>query len=141
MLADFAYQEARYTGNLECMRAICFVLRNRVRAGWFDSSWLGAIVSARGQSNAAHSSGRADGFANDRLLQMIIRDVDDIYMAQDRSDDSTRLMLLGDNPPKTAALYYMFVDRPVSSWFAENVVRKPAEHPQTGNIGPLMLFR
>lgn len=131
------------------MRAICFVLRNRVRAGWCDSSWLHVIASTEVEvRKARHDNPTAPPvttalpmIASDRLLQMIIRDVDDIYMGQDRSDDSTRLMVVGDNPPKTSALYYMFVDRPVSAWFAENIVRKPAEHPQTGNIGPLMLFR
>lgn len=125
------------------MRAICFVLRNRARSGWYNSSWLGVIAGARTDDRGPMPipNPLPTVITADRLLQMIIRDVDDIYMGQDRSDDSTRLMVVGDNPPKTSALYYMFVDRPVSAWFAENIVRKPAEHPQTGNIGPLMLFR
>lgn len=145
MVAYFAYHNARHTGNLECMRAICFVLRNRVRAGWCNSSWLGVMQRAKETTgNELWYSTPAEQTlmeGSDRLLQMIIRDVDDIYMQADRTDDSTRRVVLGDNPPKTAALYYMFVGRPVSIWFTENIVRKPLDHPQTGNIGALMLFR
>lgn len=140
LLADFAYQQARYTGNLECMRAICFVLRNRVRSGWNNSSWI-AVIGTAAEAMGDYQSKRILFDTNDRLLQMIIRDVDDIYMGQDRHDDSTRQIAMGDSPTKTAALYFMFVDRPANPVFAEKIVRSPADHPQIGNIGPLMLYR
>lgn len=140
-LVAFAYRLGRHTGNLECMRAICFVLRNRVRAGWSEG-WIQAIERApmyEGNPPGAGFAGAID--PSDRLFQMILRDVDDIYMGQDRSDDSTRLIAIGDNPPKSSALYFMFVGRAVTDWFAEKIVRNPNDHPQIGNIGGMLLFR
>lgn len=142
-LAAFAYQQARHTGNLECLRGVCFVIRNRVKAGWGDG-WL-SVMGSHGAIAGNHSvktePAQEVSLATDRLLQMIVRDVDDIYMGQDRSDDSTRMVALGDAPPKTSALYFMFVDRPITEWFAEKIVRRPVDHPQIGNIGSLMLFK
>jgi hypothetical protein len=151
-VAAFAYREARYTGSLECMKAICFVLRSRVKAGWGDGTWLSVMKSAAevagsnawllnqpGQAAEAYS--KEFMAADDRLLQILIRDIDDIYLGQDRFDDSTRQVCCGDNPPKTSALYYSLVDRPTRDWFVENIVRKPEEHPHIANVGPVMLFR
>jgi hypothetical protein len=44
-VAGFAYREARHTGSMDCMRAVCFVLRNRVKAAWGDGSWLNIIAA------------------------------------------------------------------------------------------------
>ena len=142
-VAAFAYNEARYTGQLECMRAICFVLRNRVKAGWGDGSWLSVLETSWvvAGNEPRPSKPEEPVSSTDRLLQLIVRDVDDIYLGQDRLDDDTRRICLGDNPPKTAALYYAFVDRPIRDWFQVNIIRETGEHPHMGNIGTMMLFR
>lgn len=143
-LAAFAYREARYTGSIDCMKAICYVQRNRRVAGWGDGSWLSVLgMASHAQGNFRTNSEDREPFleASDRLLQLIIRDVDDIYLGQDRMDDATRLVVCGDNPPKTSALYYTFVDQTPRPWFIENIVRQPVEHPRMGNVGPIMLFR
>lgn len=136
-VAAFAYCEARSTGSLECMRAICYVLRNRVKAGWGDGSWL----SVMGSTAVGNLPQDQEVNGSDRLLQMIVRDIDDIYLGQERFDDSTRLVVCGDNPPKTSALYYMFVDRKPQPWFVEHIIQQSQEHAQIGNIGPLMLYK
>lgn len=145
-VAAFAYQQARYTGSLDSMKAVCYILRNRVKAGWGDGSWLSVLNLASGVAGNNPDPERnvgVSGFmgSSDRLLQLIVRDVDDIYLGQDRSDDSTRLVCSGDNPPKTGALYYTFVDRDQSVWFIEHIIRKPEDHPQIGSVGPVMLFK
>lgn len=145
-IASFAYCEARYTGSLDCMKAVCFVLRNRVKAGWGDGSWISVVraaheVSGIGIEFRPPAESQELYASSDRLLQLIVRDIDDIYLGQDRMDDSTRMVVCGDNPPKTAALYYTFVDRPLRPWFADNIIRKPQEHKHIGNVGPMMLFQ
>lgn len=137
-VAAFAYKEAQWTGSLDCMRAICFVLRNRVRAGWGNGTWLSVINAA------SHCAGYVGEMApdgeNDRLLQMIIRDIDDIYLGSDRMDDSVRDIVVTDDRKKPA-LYYSFINHPIRDWFKENIIRNSQEHAHIGNIGPMMLFR
>ena len=129
-VARFAYEEARSTGSLDCMRAICYVLRNRLKNGWGDGTWLWLM------ENHVHVQGNiVDGWASldpqDRLLQLIIRDIDDTYMGQ--SDDDTKIVV-------DDALYWQFIDRPPHPWFIEHIVRDPANHPRVAQVGPIALF-
>jgi len=137
IVAEFAYREARFTGSLDCMRAICYVLRNRVKAGWGDGSWLSIITQ---HPAMAGNDPRAQAMDySDRLLQLIVRDVDDIYLGQDRFDDSVRDIVCTDDRKKPA-LYYCFPDN-LRPWFVENIIRNSQDHAHIGNIGSLMLFR
>src|SRR5208282_1931638 len=158
-LAAFVYDQARHTGSLDCMKAVAYVMRNRVQSGWGDGSWLSVLelaASVAGNEPPESNSGLRDSrlgtlvqpsafSANpsiDRLLQLIVRDIDDIYLDQDHfGDNPTERLVCGDKPPKSGALYYSFVDRDPRTWFIENIVRQPLEHPQTGTLGTLMLFR
>lgn len=182
--AAFAYREGRHTGSLACLRAILFILRNRVRSGWGGvqggAPWL-AVMEAAAEVAAQDSvirigaSASGDEIANsirkglqdavpavpstsdDRLLQMIVRDVDDIYLGQESFDDPVRQVVCGTDQPMAGrtgragsfwanrwnpVLYYSFVDRPLRLWFVENIIRKPVEHPQVGQVGgKMMLYR
>lgn len=139
-VAAFAYREAIHTGSLDAMRAICFVLRNRVRAGWGDGSWL-SVINAHGEVSARTLLVDALHLPpSDRLLQLIVRDVDDIYLGQDRSDDNVRNIVCTEEKNKPV-LYWSFVGQTPGDWFIENIVRKPADHAHVGNIGPLILYR
>ena len=129
-VARFAYEEARSTGSLDCMRAICYVLRNRLKNGWGDGTWLWLM-----ENHVKVQGNIADGWASidpqDRLLQLIIRDIDDIYMGQ--SEDDTKTVVQD-------ALYWQFIDRPAHPWFVEHIVRDPANHPRVAQVGPIALF-
>jgi hypothetical protein len=174
-VAAFAYREARFTGSLDCMRAVCFVLRNRVKSAWGDGTWLtvmemayltaascdagsglmsGAPDTARsgdaGASANSASTGMLSGFrSDDRLLQLIVRDVDDIYLGQESFEDNVA-QVTGARKPMSMngssgerwrpALYYSFVERPVRPWFVVNIIRNGPEHPQMGQIGHMMLY-
>lgn len=160
-VAAFAYREARHTGSLDCMRAVCFILRNRVKSAWGDGSWLSVMEAAQlmsatngSQNDGAATDlagGKAQGIAGDRLLQLIVRDVDDIYLGQDNFDDRVRQVVCGDTRLSTSlsssnkdwkpALYYAFTDRPIRPWFVENIIHRPEEHAQIAVIGSMMLYR
>lgn len=132
-LARFAYLKARHTGSLDCMRAICYVIRNRVKAGWGNGTWLDLIENdwkVEGNKFGAESEVELD--ANDRLLQLLVRDVDDIYMGM--SQDDTRKVV--DN-----ALYFMFIDRPATTWFRDKIVRDSQNHQRIAQVGTIALFR
>ena len=156
-VAAFAYREARRTGNLDCLRAVCFILRNRVKKGWGGGSWLGVIaadhlVNAYAAPDLEVAEGNAT--ATDRLLQLIVRDVDDIYLGQESYDDRVRQVVCSLDASAQAglgmastkkdwkpALYYGFVDRPPRPWFVENIIRRPEEHAQVTTIGTMLLYR
>lgn len=127
------------------MRAVCFVVRNRRMAGWGDGTWLSILESAHhvaAKFNYSIGDQISDGkpaLSQDRLLQLIVRDVDDIYLGQEPFDDRVRQVVCAD--PKKPVLYYSFVNATPRPWFVENIVRQPGDHPQVGNIGPMMLFR
>lgn len=181
-VAAFAYREARRTGSLDCMRAVCFILRNRVKSAWGDGTWLSVIAASHLTAasfdpfvmgeiapNAMPTAQLADtGFANplagkadwdaigravsgfksdDRLLQLMVRDVDDIYLGQDNFDDRVRTTVCGEgrealgNKEWKPVLYYSFVDATPRPWFVANVIRRPQEHPHVGQIGSMMLYR
>jgi hypothetical protein len=140
-VASFAYREGRVTGSVDCIRAICFVLRNRVRSGWGDGSgsWLSILAGAAEVAGSVEPFSEIDN-VNDRILQLIVRDIDDIYLGQDRMEDNIRQIVETDDRRKPV-LYYSFVDRSMRAWFRENIVRNPMEHQHVGNVGPMLLFR
>jgi hypothetical protein len=162
-VAAFAYREARHTGSLDCMRAVIFVLRNRVKSSWADGSWLGVMEMAHLTASRSWSPGAelapsiepGSRVSSDRLLQMIVRDVDDIYLGQESLEDAVRAVVSPESRvPSSAgsqlgtsnsglhgAKYYNFVDQQVRPWFLENIIRNHAEHAQMGQIGTMMLYR
>src|ERR1700679_740104 len=84
MLVRYAVQEAGPRGSLEQMKAICYCLRNRVRAGWGE--WLEVIESAdETRANELGEPMRID--ISSRAYQRLLHEVDDIYFGH-RSDFS-----------------------------------------------------
>lgn len=130
-VAKFAYREARSTGSIHCIKAVCYVLRNRVRAGWGDGTWLHVM-----ENNVKVEGHLLDGWAEldaqDRLLQLIVRDIDDIYQGIASDDTATVVQ---------DALYWHFIDKPVRPWFVQNILRDPQNHPRIGQVGPIALFK
>ena len=160
-LVDFCYTEARHTGSLDCMKAVAYVLRNRLRLGWGDGSWqrlINAAPTTAGNDSRFEGIRSSPGLAisncvgvepdlNDRLLQMLARDIDDIYLGT--SNDDVRRVVEGTvapegtgSPAKPApALYYQFIDLPVRTWFVDTIVRDHENHPRIGQVGMMALFR
>lgn len=113
------------------MKAICYVLRNRLRAGWGDGTWLDLINHAASVSGNVESAGAIVDPA-DRLLQMMVRDIDDIYLGS--SGDDTKSVVQD-------ALYFQFIDKPPLAWFVDSIVKDPERHPRIGQVGPIALFK
>jgi hypothetical protein len=141
-IADAAYCAARHTGSLDCMKAIVYVWRNRLKAGWGDGTWLTIV---RGQKEVAGNEPEdpIEVDLADRLLNMLVRDIDDMYMGV--SYDETRAIVEGTveleaGKKPVPALYYHFIDRPSTPWFTDNIVREYKSHPCIARIGTLALF-
>jgi hypothetical protein len=131
-VAAFAYRIARRSGSIDCIRAVCYVLRNRNRAGWGDGNWLSIMEGHKHVAGNVETEPEIALDPNDRLLQLIVRDVDDIYLGN--SMDDTRGVVQD-------ALYFQFIDLPATEWFVENIVRDPANHARIAQVGPIAFFK
>jgi hypothetical protein len=131
-LAGFAYKAARRTGSLDCMKAICYVLRNRLRAGWGNGTWLSIMDAHPDVEGNSQEWNEVSLDAQDRLLQLLVRDIDDIYMGT--SEDDTKGVVQD-------ALYFQFIDQQPSAWFVEHIVRDAVNHPRIAQVGPLAFFK
>jgi hypothetical protein len=145
MLVRYAVRETGERGSLEQMKAVCYCLRNRVRAGWGD--WIDVIEGA--DEHGAHTpenDGRID--PNNRAYQRLLRDVDDIYFGHrglaksygDTEGGGERDLEDSLTARDHECLYWAFLDRPMRPEFAETIVRAGAEHPNRATMGLMMFY-
>jgi hypothetical protein len=135
-LALYAARKVGPKGSLDQMRAICHIFKNRAQAGWADN-YLQLIEQQREfEGNEPGGEGQLD--LNDRRLQQIAKDVDDIYFGQ--ADDEISRICARQDKTKGPLLYWVFADRPPTRWFQQNIIAKPREHYQRGIIGLMYLY-
>jgi hypothetical protein len=136
MLVRYAVQEVGQRGSLEQMKAVCYCLRNRVRAGWGE--WMDVIETAdEHRANMPPEPMRID--LDSRAYQRLLHDVDDIYFGHSSSD--------GDGPTLEDALcnrerpcfYWYFLNKPMRQWFKDNIATDHENHPSNATM-PLMMF-
>lgn len=126
-LAFFAYSEANHTGQLDSMRAVCFIVRNRVRAGWGGGNWNRVINFA--QRHAAHDTRTEGPSLESDIFRRLLLEIDEIY--QGTSEDGMT----------EGGLYYCDVTgRPIREWFAKNIVQDQGHHPRVAQVGMLYIF-
>lgn len=137
MLVRYAAFEAGPRGSLEQMKAICYCLRNRVRAGWGE--WMDVIETAdEHRANVPNELIRIDH--NSRTYQRLLHDVDDIYFGHNSS--------YGDGPTLEDTLcakerpnfYWLFLDRPMRQWFKDNIAGDKENHPSNATMALMMFF-
>lgn len=128
-LFGFAYQQASHTGSLPAMRAVAYIIRNRVINGWHDGNWLEAIQKHRDASgNEATDPPLFDPYS--QTFQTLLRQIDDIYFGQ--SEETAQAV--------GKALYYQFIDKPLRSWFTDNILHQPSAHRRQAIIGSMYLY-
>lgn len=137
-LVLFAVKEAHHTGSLPTMRAICYVIRNRVKAGWHDGGWLSCIEHAGETAGNLPRTPPALEL-KDKAVQIMCRDVDNIFYGtvSDEIEDAIGNPAVKDSRP---AMYYQFLDRPISPWFEEHIIRDPAHHAIRARQGLTVFF-
>jgi hypothetical protein len=122
------------------MKALAFLVRNRVKAGWMGGDWLAVIAEdpayaahvPNGQyysSMAPHT--RLDSFPDLRndLFQRFLWEVDRVY-------DGTA----GDTMTE-GALWWAELDKIDRPWFLEHIARRPEDHPRVAQVVTLTLWR
>ena len=146
-LVAFAFREAGPNASLEAMLALCYIIRNRVKLQWEDGDWIRVIE--RVHLHAAHeSSPHVELNSESRQFQRLLREVDDIYyggmdghgMTTAAGDEGGISLFETMCQRKHERLYWMHVGRPVRTWFRDNIIRDPQNHPQRGTLGTMMFF-
>lgn len=138
-LVLFAAREAIDTGSLSAMKAVCFIIRNRVKAGWHDGNWLTCIEhAAEVAGNLPPETPRLLNL-NERSLQMLTRDVDGIFHGTAMDELANGF---GDPGMKGSrpALYYQFMNRPASPWFEERIKGDRANHAIRTRLMPMVFY-
>lgn len=143
MLAVFSAREVGPKGSLEEMRAVACCIRERVRGGWHDGSWL--VTMEHADEHAAHPWNMGVKLdPNNRSFQRMLSDVDDIYYGQRRhalegssGDDVESLEAsIAENKLK----YWAWTNRPMTQWFKENIARDQTNHPMRAQMGTMMFY-
>lgn len=136
----FAAREAGPDAGSEAMKLIACVIRNRVKSGWGDGTWLSVVESAAEVS--AHDPLPFHALdLNRRPLQVLARDIDEIFY----SEPVDFAKHPGDVPWDVThaagkALYWLVLNRELRPWFRTNIVQDTKNHPSRTTAGLIMLF-
>lgn len=136
-LVLFAAREVGSDGNLEQMKAVCYGIRNRVRAGWSDSNWL--TVMEEHSSIAGNEPLGERLRIDDRRLQALARDIDSIFYGNE--DDELARMCERQGKDRPPIFYWCFIHRPIRPWFQNTIIADPINHPNRAQISFLMLYQ
>lgn len=138
MLVEFAVREAGPDASLEEMKAICYALRNRVRAGWFGSDYIDCMEAANEAAGNDRIPFRIDHKA--RPVEMLMQVIEDVRYSQSGSTqkgERTDPDAQGDSLEAAVgtSLYWVNIRRPIRPWFVENIIRDHNNHPERTSLG------
>lgn len=128
-LAMVAYQEAGYVGGIHAMKAVAFVIANRVRAGWHSGEWLENIEAVPIYRATIGIRTPDPVPIRDITFRQFLQSIDDIFQGA------------AQDPYTEGALFYAELRFLNSKWFRENVMQDPTHHPRIASVGPLELFK
>jgi len=133
------------------MKAIACCIRNRVRQGWHGGNWLAVMEhAAETAGNLFRPAPALD--AENRSFLRWIREADDVYFgyneAQRESGIRDQLSPAQKIAPQASgledavgkAVYWVFIDEPISAWFKEHVLDKAEEHRNTASLGTMFFY-
>lgn len=129
------------------MRACCFVLRNRQRAGWYGGDWV-QLLSHHNEYAAVNMPPLFDlPDPNQSAFRLLLQTIDGIFSGT-AEDDVTRpnQALMGPlvsfgQPASPVALYYGNLSDPnIREWFLESISRNTDKHQLIASIQPLSFF-
>jgi hypothetical protein len=135
-LVLYAARQVGVDGNLEQMKAVCYILRNRQRAGWGDGNWLTVIEEAPSVAGNDPLDERLR--LEDRRLQNLARDIDMIFYSQE--DDEISRVCARQDKDRPPIFYWCFIHRPIRDWFARTIASDPTNHKMRAQIAFMMLY-
>jgi hypothetical protein len=135
------------------MLGICFVISNRVRAGWESGDWLKVMSKVYTYSASEPSEMMNLEFPDiwEPSWRWLAGKVEDMYdgtlpdtITCTPSLESMAAVVPGceRNPANQSkpSFFYANLNMPIRDWFVNKIIRCPAEHPQTVTIPPLAFY-
>lgn len=151
-LARLAFLDAGHEG-LQAMLAVCFAVRNRVRAGMWNSDWASVL------SHHADYSYTLDPYPNtvpdprNYTFNQLLQQVDQIFdgsledsvtVASDPISNYIRVggARTGDaaiSPSAPVVLYYAKSGAITNPWFEQNICNSP-QHKMIASVGTMFFW-
>lgn len=141
-LALRAWRDGHSEG-LNGMLAVAYCFRNRIRAGWWNSSWLDVLAHHREVSYKTELEDDSMPEAGDYAFHVLfLQQLDGIF---DGSSPDT-ITTSPDLPPPLSpqyvapvSLFYGRLDQITSTKFLLDIARNP-EHKRVASVGALTFF-
>jgi hypothetical protein len=131
----FAYQQVGGTASVNCLKAVCVAMMNRLRAQW--SNDLLELIEQAPQC-AAHDPIDVTVTLKSPALLGLLRDIDDLYYGS--VEDDTR-KIIAPPPPRKPMLYWQnLLVKQTRPWFVENIIRRADEHPRMAQVGMIVFY-
>jgi hypothetical protein len=116
------------------MEAVAIALKNRVNAGWYEDV-LDAIEDM--DRHSAHEANPARLSGADRDLQRFSHDIEDVwFQGSERMGETSP----GDKSGFAEVKFWCWINRPIRDSFRDKIIRDPKNHPNKGQVGPIMFF-
>lgn len=158
-LAMFAARAAGQGGSLEQMKAIAYCVRNQVKAGWWDGKWL-VVMEHAYEAAGNHPEPGFPLDPDNRALQRLVADIDDIYYGGRTEEGSTSIYSVARAKPPVGpapaqrfapdggdleqaigkCCYWAWINRPFTPWFQKNILDRPEKHFNRTNMGLMAFF-
>jgi hypothetical protein len=136
ILSLLAWREERSNG-VNGMLGVMFVVRNRVKAGWFGGDYL-QNIAGHNQFSSMSVSGDSQTIKyppiNDPQFTQALQLVDDVY-----DENNPRVDTLTNG-----ALYYADLNNPTftkGGWFETHILNDSTNHPRSAQIGSTTYFK
>jgi hypothetical protein len=118
------------TKELQTLKLMALVLRNRVKAGWHGGDWL-KVIERAGDASAYVLPAMVDESypeLGDPSVQRFLWEVDKVYegTAEDKITGG--------------GLWWCELNKVDRSWFLENICRKPDQHPRVSQAVNITLY-
>lgn len=137
-LALKGWQDGRNEG-IAGMKAVCFCIRNRVRAGFYSGDWAAVLSNHQQWSATIEPPSPTIPDPRDPAFRALLQDVTGIFSGQ--LEDNITIMAgsaLAVAPP--VALYYGYLDKITSETFLNDISRRFDLHKRVAQVGQLVFF-
>lgn len=137
-LALKGWQDGRSEG-IAGMKAVCFSIRNRVRAGFYGGDWAAVLSHHQEWSATNEPPPLTIPDPREPAFRALLQDVSGIFSGQ--LEDNITVMpgsALAVAPPP--ALYYAKLDQITSETFLNDISRRFDLHKRVAVVGALTFF-
>lgn len=119
------------------MKAVCFVVRNRIRAGFYGGDWAKILSNHAQWSSTREPPSSEIPDPREPAFRALLQDVTGIFTGQLEDNITVKEggSALAVQPP--VALYYAKLNEIDSPWFLENISRNTSQHRIIANVGAL----